>query len=231
MTEAIESSRALYASIVRKMLLGGNDYKALFGKLTTLLPAGWKLVKLGDVLERVQYGTSDAVHEKGTVPVLRMMNIEGGRITNTDLKYSRLQIADLESIKLYPGDILFNRTNSMEWVGKTGMFDLEGDYAFASYMLRLEVKKNIVTPDFVNRYLNLPVVQYRLKAFATPGVSQANINPSSLKSLPFLLPPFNEILEADKVLGALDDTINELSQSRLRYFGIQKSVREKILGC
>jgi len=159
------------------------------------------------------------------------MNIEGGRITNTDLKYSRLQIADLESIKLYPGDILFNRTNSMEWVGKTGMFDLEGDYAFASYMLRLEVKKNIVTPDFVNRYLNLPVVQYRLKAFATPGVSQANINPSSLKSLPFLLPPFNEILEADKVLGALDDTINELSQSRLRYFGIQKSVREKILGC
>ncbi len=231
LTEAIESSRALYASIVRKMLLGGNDYKALFGKLTTLLPAGWKLVKLGDVLERVQYGTSDAVHEKGTVPVLRMMNIEGGRITNTDLKYSRLQIADLESIKLYPGDILFNRTNSMEWVGKTGMFDLEGDYAFASYMLRLEVKKNIVTPDFVNRYLNLPVVQYRLKAFATPGVSQANINPSSLKSLPFLLPPFNEILEADKVLGALDDTINELSQSRLRYFGIQKSVREKILGC
>lgn len=229
LSEAIVASQKLHASIVKKMLLGGNDYLTLFGKSKILLPEGWKLVKLGDVLERVQYGTSDAVHEEGTVPVLRMMNIENGRITNTQLKYSKLKISELEPIRLQPGDILFNRTNSMEWVGKTGMFSLKGDYVFASYMLRLSVKTSMVTPDFVNRYLNLPIVQYRLKAFATPGVSQANINPSSLKSLPFLLPPFNEVLEADKVLGALDDAASELNQSKLRHFGLQKSVREMML--
>lgn len=229
LAEAILASQRLYASIAKKMLLGHNDYSTLFGKSKTLLPEGWRLVRLGDVLERVQYGTSDVAYENGAVPVLRMMNIENGKITDTELKYSKLPISELESIKLQPGDILFNRTNSMELVGKTGLFNLKGDYVFASYMLRLEVKNSIVTPEFVNRYLNLPVIQYRLKAFATPGVSQANINQSSLKALPFLLPPLSEVLEADKVLGALDDAISELKQSNLRHIGIQKSVREMML--
>lgn len=220
----------LCGALAKEKILGGNDFVSLFGESETLLPSGWSLVTLGDVLERVQYGTSDAIYEKGTVPVLRMMNIEHGKITNTDLKYSKLSISELQDIKLNHGDILFNRTNSMDLVGKTGIFCLDGDYVFASYMLRLNVKENIVTSKFVNRYLNLPLVQYRLKAFATPSVSQANINPTSLKSMPFLLPPMKDIEEADRVFDDLDKYSEELNRERERVFRLEKTIKENILG-
>jgi len=228
--EAVESLEKVYTEIARQGILGGNDYRTLFGKESPIVPPGWRLVRLGDVLTRVQYGTSDAVHDHGNVPVLRMMNIENGRITNSDLKFSKLNINDLKSIKLYPGDILFNRTNSMDLVGKTGIFSLEGDYAFASYMLRLNVKDDLVTPEFVNNFLNLPLIQYRLKAYATPGVSQANINPSSLKSLPFLLPPIEEIKKIDDLLGGVDSSLRSLNRNRLKQRRIQSSLREVLLG-
>ena len=63
---------------------------------------------------------------------------------------------------------------------------------------------------YLNQYLSLPLVQYRLKAFATPGVSQANINPGSLKSLPILLPPIDEIAETDTLLRLFDENIKSV---------------------
>jgi type I restriction enzyme S subunit len=227
--KTIESMDKLYASLSNNFVLGGNSFRSLFGKDQIHIPKGWKLVRLGDILTRVQYGTSDAVHVKGGIPVLRMMNIENRRITNNDLKYSKLSMKELDSIKLYPGDILFNRTNSMEWVGKTGLFDLEGDYVFASYLLRLNVNIDLVTPEFVNRYLNLPMVQYRLKAFATPGVSQANINPTSLKALPFLLPPLDKVKMADAILSDTERTIEALKAKRDRVKNLELSIRERKL--
>ncbi|MCG9683458.1 restriction endonuclease subunit S [Vibrio sp. Isolate23] len=228
-SQVYDSVSQVYETIAKEVVLGGNNYRTLFGKEKTLLPEGWKLVKLGDVLTRVQYGTSDAVHEEGSVPVLRMMNIENGRITNNELKYSKLTVEELEPIKLYPGDLLFNRTNSMEWVGKTGLFNLDGNYVFASYMLRLNVDTDIVTPDFVNRFLNLAVVQYRLKAFATPGVSQANINPDSLKSLPFILPPLKDVKKADRVLAEIETTLEKLELESSINKELLFTVREKLL--
>lgn len=227
---AIDSLNVLYRKVSRDFILGGNDFHTLFGSKKTNVPPGWRLGKLEDVLSRVQYGTSDAVHTEGCTPVLRMMNIEGGKITASDLKFSKLPISDLESIKLKRGDILFNRTNSMEWVGKTGLFSLDGDYVFASYMLRLNVKTDLVTPEFVNRYLNIPLIQYRLKAFATPGVSQANINPTSLKSMPFLIPPLEQIIKADEQLTEIEESLSALSESRKECFKLQRVIREKLLG-
>ncbi len=227
--QAYESAKRLHRTVATKLILGGNDFSTLFGTKKTEIPKGWKLGVLGDVLTRVQYGTSDAVHPSGKTPVLRMMNIEGGRITANNLKYSKLAVDELASIKLEPGDILFNRTNSMEWVGKTGLFSLDGDYVFASYMLRLNVNSSMVTPEFVNRFLNLPLIQYRLKAFATPGVSQANINPTSIKGMPFLIPPLDEVLDADKQLKIIEDNMSQLIQNKCKSYVLQKSIREKLL--
>lgn len=223
------SVKKLHSAIAKELILGGNDFSSLFGKQDTIIPQGWKLCTLGDVLTRVQYGTSDAVHVTGDVPVLRMMNIEDGCITAKDLKFSKLSINQLESIKLEVGDILFNRTNSMEWVGKTGLFSLPGDYVFASYMLRLNVNRSIVTPEFVNRFLNLPLIQYRLKALATPGVSQANINPTSLKSIPFLLPPLDEVHKADEVLEQVESSLYSLRNCRSETQTLQMTARELML--
>ncbi|MCE1931705.1 restriction endonuclease subunit S [Enterobacter hormaechei] len=190
------------------LMLAGNNYQQLFGREKTKIPSGWKLITIGDVLTDTQYGLSDSLESDGRYPVLRMMNITNGYVDPNDLKYLDWKPNDAEKYILKKGDIVFNRTNSMEWVGRTGIFELDGDYLFASYLIRLIADEAKLTPYYLTQYLNLPIVQYRLKAFATPGVSQANINPGSLKSLPILVPPLGCIQKIDKVLREFDKNHN-----------------------
>ncbi|WP_448694691.1 restriction endonuclease subunit S [Pseudomonas moraviensis] len=219
----------LKRQVEKEVLLGGNDFHSLFGGRGPCIPKGWKLRKLGDILTRVQYGSSEALHVEGSVPVLRMMNLEDGKVTVNDLKYSKSSSDELSEIVLEKGDILFNRTNSMDLVGKTALFEVEGVYAFASYLLRLNVDLEVATPGFVNRYLNHPLIQYRLKAYATPGVSQANINPGSLKQIPIVLPPLDFIREVDSLLAKYEIALKELLVKKQKIKKIQEFFIESLL--
>jgi len=219
----------LKGQVERELLLGGNTFHSLFGAGEATIPKGWRLIKLGDIITKVQYGSSDALHQEGTTPVLRMMNLENGNVTASDLKYSKLSADDLSDIILNKGDILFNRTNSMEWVGRTALFNLEGAFAFASYLLRLNFDPLATTPEFINRLLNHPLIQYRLKAYATPGVSQANINPSSLKQLPIVLPPLSHMEKIEEQLKIYDVAIKDLESKKDNVKDIQKYIRESLL--
>ncbi|MBS9821688.1 MULTISPECIES: restriction endonuclease subunit S [Vibrio] len=192
-------------------MLKGNWYRQIFMKPDDAnIPKGWRLTTIGDVLIDTQYGLSEALEKEGEYPVLRMMNITNGYVDPNDMKYLSSDYGDAEKYTLNKGDLVFNRTNSMEWVGRTGIFELDDKYLFASYLIRLVVDESQVSPFYLNQYLNLPLVQYRLKAFATPGVSQANINPGSLKSLPILLPPIDEIAETDTLLRLFDENIKSV---------------------
>ncbi|HFQ5339693.1 TPA: restriction endonuclease subunit S [Vibrio vulnificus] len=192
-------------------MLKGNWYRQMFMKPDDAnIPKGWRLTTIGDVLIDTQYGLSEALEKEGEYPVLRMMNITNGYVDPNDMKYLSSDYGDAEKYTLNKGDLVFNRTNSMEWVGRTGIFELDDKYLFASYLIRLVVDESQVSPFYLNQYLNLPLVQYRLKAFATPGVSQANINPGSLKSLPILLPPIDEIAETDTLLRLFDENIKSV---------------------
>ncbi len=102
-----------------------------FGKL----PEIWNVEPLGNLLENVQYGLSKPLHEKGDYPVFRMMNIIDGKMAANDMKYIDLPDDEFETYKVNNGDILFNRTNSADLVGKLGIFDLVGNYVFASYLI------------------------------------------------------------------------------------------------
>ncbi|MFX9665250.1 restriction endonuclease subunit S, partial [Acinetobacter baumannii] len=73
----------------------------------------------------------------GTYPILRMNNLEDGRINTSDLKYIDLDRDDFEKFRLRKGNVLFNRTNSYELVGKTAIFNIDGEFVFASYLIRL----------------------------------------------------------------------------------------------
>lgn len=219
----------LKRQVEKEMLLGGNNFHSLFGARGPCIPKGWKLRKLGDILTRVQYGSSEALHVEGSVPVLRMMNLEDGKVTVNDLKYSKLSSEELSEIILKKGDILFNRTNSMDLVGKTALFEVDGVYAFASYLLRLNVDLEVVTPEFVNRYLNHPLIQYRLKAYATPGVSQANINPGSLRQIPIVLPPLDYIREVDIFLAKYEVALKELLVKKQKIKKMQQFFVESLL--
>jgi len=209
------------------LMLKGNCYKQLFGKASADVPGGWQLLSVGDVLTNTQYGLSDSLEASGRYPVLRMMNITNGYVDPNDLKYIDWSPEDAEKYILNPGDILFNRTNSMEWVGRTGIFELEDKYLFASYLIRLVVNEKNMTPYYLTQYLNIPMIQYRLKAFATPGVSQANINPGSLKSLPVLVPPLDQVREIEKVLREFDANIVIANEHNKKMINLVTSIKSK----
>ena len=168
------------------------------------IPAHWRLATVEDVTSICQYGLSIPLNESGQYPILRMMNYDDGRIIAKDLKYVDLDDADFNSFKVHKGDILFNRTNSADLVGKVGIFDLEGNYVFASYLVRLRADQNQILPDFLNYFLNSELGQRRLLAYATPGVSQTNISAGNLKKVLVPLPPMEEQKQIVEVLNNLE---------------------------
>jgi type I restriction enzyme S subunit len=95
------------------------------------------VVKLGKHLSFVQYGSSAlAKAEPPGVAMLRMNNLQDDGWDLSDLKYIQLSDKEVENLRLIPGDILFNRTNSKELVGKCAVFRESGDWVFASYLIR-----------------------------------------------------------------------------------------------
>lgn len=175
------------------------------------IPSHWHLVSIGDVLKTCQYGISDRADDNSRYPIFRMMNIEDGVIVENDMKYIDLDDEEFEKYRLVPGDILFNRTNSFDLVGKVGIYRLSGDHVFASYLIRLRADKSIAHPEYLNFYLNSAFGQAQIRRFITPGVSQSNINAKNLQQVPFPLPPLEEQLKSVGLLSEIDENISRLN--------------------
>jgi type I restriction enzyme M protein len=137
---------------------------------------------LGEVAN-FQYGLSCPLNGEGKYPLLRMMNFDEELVVASDLKFADLPSELATAYTLTNGDILFNRTNSADLVGKTGLFQLDGCYLFASYLVRIRTQRNLLLPEFLNFYLNSRAGQAAVRAFATPGVSQSNISAGNLKKV------------------------------------------------
>lgn len=157
--------------------------------LSELLDGDWPVVELGSVVQETQYGLSINAGSDGQYPMLRMMNIENGLCVENDIKYVDLTEKDFEAYRLVDGDVLFNRTNSYELVGRTGVYELEGDHVFASYLVRIKTNREKLEPKFLTLYLNSDFGRRQVLAYATKAVSQANVNASNLLRVRLPLPP------------------------------------------
>ncbi|EPB8982406.1 restriction endonuclease subunit S [Pseudomonas aeruginosa] len=157
--------------------------------LSELLNGDWPVVELGSVVQETQYGLSINAGSDGQYPMLRMMNIENGLCVENDIKYVNLTEKDFEAYRLVHGDVLFNRTNSYELVGRTGVYELEGEHVFASYLVRIKTNKEKLEPKFLTLYLNSDFGRRQVLAYATKAVSQANVNASNLLRVRLPLPP------------------------------------------
>ncbi len=140
-------------------------------------------VHLGNLLSACDYGLSVAPRDAGDIPILRMNNLDHEELTLADIKW--LDRGDVDdSDLLQPGDILFNRTNSLEHVGKVALVDgLNEPTTFASYLLRLRVSAGTMLPEYLAAYLQSAGGQGRIRAYVTKGVSQANVNATNLKKV------------------------------------------------
>lgn len=147
-------------------------------------------VRIGDYVADSQYGVSEAMGETGTHVVLRMNSMTtSGWLDLTDLKYANLSKKDIESTELRDGDLLFNRTNSKELVGKCAIWrPVAGEYSFASYLVRFRLKPEML-PEYLWATLNSAYGKYRLLNSAKQAVSMANVSPTGLGRITVPLPP------------------------------------------
>src|SRR5437016_6059329 len=170
--------------------LVANEIKARFEKGRN---SGWATGTLGDYVIDCCYGTSDKTNDDDSgTPVLRMGNIQNGRLDLHDLKYLHVAEKDRAKFVLKRGDILVNRTNSAELVGKCAVFDVEGEFAFASYLIRLRLDTKRADPRLVASFINSPAGRAYMFRERKQMTGQANVNATKLKALPIYLPPLEE---------------------------------------
>lgn len=159
------------------------------------VPESWGVEPLGELLTVAQYGMSVKGNPEGNYPILRMTNQINGQIVANKLQFVEINERDFEKFKVERGDILFNRTNSLELVGRTAIHDITGNFVFASYLIRVRTEEKRLNPFFLNLDFNRDETQARLKSIATRAVSQSNISATRLKGFPVPVPSLNDQAE------------------------------------
>lgn len=193
-------------------------------------PKGWEVVTIGDIVTEVKYGTSKPAVEGGKYPYLRMNNLTSdGHLDLNDLKYIDISEDEIEKCVVRKGDVLFNRTNSIELVGKTAVFDLPDDMVIAGYIIRVRLNERML-PEVLSQYMNLEALKDILRSMAKGAVNQANINAQELQSIKVYIPDMGlqkkfiemkEQVEKSKVAvqKALDEKRKLFDSLMQQYFG------------
>jgi type I restriction enzyme, S subunit len=170
--------------------------------------ASWQRVRLHEVASDFSYGSAKKSSKTGGTPVLRMGNIQGGRLDWGDLVFTSDK-NEVAKYSLTDGDVLFNRTNSPELVGKTAVFRGERKAVYAGYLIRVRCSPQLL-PDFLNYCLGSPAGRDYCWRVKSDGVSQSNINAKKLAAFSFDLPSIEEqteIVRRVEALFALADRI------------------------
>lgn len=150
---------------------------------------GWEVVKIRDVASEAKYGTSKPSQSDGVYPYLRMNNITyDGRWNFSDLKFISLEENEKDKYLIKRGDLIFNRTNSKELVGKTAVYNRNEEMAIAGYLIRVRLNERAV-PEYVSGYLNSSFGKELLKSMCKNIIGMANINAQELQNISLPLPP------------------------------------------
>ncbi len=154
-----------------------------------LNPMGWKKGTIRDVVADVRYGSSRPAVDGGKYPYLRMNNITyGGELDLSDVKRIDVPGNELEKCTVRRGDVLFNRTNSKELVGKTCVYDRDEMMVLAGFVIRVRVN-DLVLPEFLSAFLNTEFSKRTLLGMCKAAIGQANINAQEMQSIGIYIPP------------------------------------------
>ncbi|WOZ84759.1 restriction endonuclease subunit S [Segatella copri] len=191
------------------------------------LPKGWVWCMLEDIAYDLMYGTSEKSSRLGKVPVLRMGNInrEGG-LDWKDLVYSNNE-EDIEKFKLLHNDLLFNRTNSSEWVGKTAIYKGERPAIYAGYIIRL--RTIFVNADYINFVMNSQYHRNWCNDVKTDAVNQSNINAQKLSIFRVPLPPIEEQKRIVKEIKRWLSLIKVIKNGKENLQESIKQIKSKVL--
>ena len=191
------------------------------------LPKEWKWVSIGNISKGVEYGTSAKSSKNGKIVVLRMGNIQNGIFIYNDLVYTSNK-KEIEKYKLFENDVLFNRTNSPELVGKTALYSGAIPSIFAGYLIRLN-QISYINAKYLTYFLNSPHAKECGNIAKTDGVNQSNINGTKLSSYPF---PICSKSEQIAIVAAIESRLSvcdKIEQTIDQTLALSDQLRQSIL--
>ena len=206
----IAATERLRESLLHELLTRGvpgwhSAWKEVRGIGT--IPADWDVARLGDVIPRFDYGTSTRCHsEPSGIPVLRIPNIARGELHLADLKYADLTASESASLQLSTGDVLLVRTNgNPEICGRSWVTEgLEGQWAFASYLVRGRPDRSQVDPAFVGHHLSSAVGRRLLRRHIRTSAGNYNLSVGDIRALPIPLPRKTEQETIVRMIASVD---------------------------
>jgi type I restriction enzyme, S subunit len=199
------------------------------------LPEGWVNATVEQLSQLVEYGSSSKTSDDATgIPVLRMGNIFEGELRFDDLKYLPNEHDEFPKLLMNDGDLLFNRTNSTELVGKVAVFySKPTNYSFASYLIRVRTVTGVL-PNFLAAYINSSFGRQWVKSVVTQQVGQANVNGTKLQALAVPLPPLAEqtriVAELDRHMTIIREVESEVDVNLQRAQVLRQATLSKAFG-
>lgn len=170
------------------LVMQNKDSRADSQFWTTIIPKNPKYIykKIGELVMSSQYGISvDMNTEEEGYPIFRMNEIHDMLTDLTVDKYAKISAKEYSKFTLEDGDVLFNRTNSYEWVGRTGVYYKNDDkpFTYASYLVKLVADRTKMLPECLTAYLSCKYGVWAIKARARQSINQTNVNPEELKEI------------------------------------------------
>jgi len=171
------------------------------------LPPSWNRVLLKQIIIDTQPGFAQRPEGgKEVVPQIRTHNVSpDGQIDLNGIKFVKPSDAELEKYRLSPGDVVFNNTNSEEWVGKTALFNEEGVYVFSNHMTRIRADRDKVDPEYLARYLQYLWKMGYSRQKSKRWVNQAAVEQEVLRSFKIVLPSLEEQIRIVTILKQADE--------------------------
>ena len=223
---AMTRTKKAYQELVKQTYeLVKSQFIEMFG-----VPAenahGYEIARIGDVVCDVHYGTSKKASDDGEYTYLRMNNITyGGELDLTDTKRISISEKELAGCIVKKGDVLFNRTNSRDLVGKTCAFNLDEPMIIAGYIIRLRMNGRVL-PEYLSTFLNLDSSKKMLFEMAKGAVGQANINAQEVQSIQIVVPPIEMQLPFQRLVEQSDKSKFELTQAISRIDDMIKALMQ-----
>ena len=189
------------------------------------IPDGWAWARVFNVSTDLPYGTAKKSYPAGKMAVLRMGNLQNGEIVYRDLVYSSDE-EDIAKYSLCPGDLLFNRTNSAELVGKTAIYRGSVPAIYAGYLIRIHP---LINPEFLNAVMNSQYAKQYCYYVKADSVSQSNINANKLGAFLIPIPPANEQKSISKEVSVFLPIISALQEHETKVKELCAEAKSRIL--
>ena len=205
-----------------------SQFVEMFG-IPFLNDKNWKHGIIKDLVREVKYGTSKPANG-GKYKYLRMNNITyDGKLDLREIKYIDIEESDKEKYLTKNGDILFNRTNSKELVGKTCVFDIEEEMIIAGFIIRVRINE-FANPYFISEYMNTVYLKEKLRNMCKDASGQSNINAKELENIKIYIPPITLQNQFSEIVKQIDKQKFEIEKSLKETQELYESLMEKYFG-